>query len=410
MGQERKSSKLRLRSRRGFTLVELLVVITIIGILMSLLLPAVQSARESARQLSCANNIRNIGLALNQYHTAFKIFPPSSVWRTPTNTAAKWKLDASQVDSQSQNGSSLWENWVILILPQLEQQNLRNQFQIDPGLGTVYPIGDSTSATTTGNQAARATPLSIMLCASDSYNQKPFNDSSQVMPSTQLLGNNWARGNYAANAALGFMSYGDSNHVAGGYDFNGAQNSGWSLRYVRGVMGANVSERIDDIHDGASNTILVGEIRAGVVSFDPRGVWAMSGAAPSALWGHGYYGDDNGPDNKGFPQADDIQSCKDVKSAVGGGNVTTGETLLMKMGMSCGVTAANNLANWQQTVRSMHVGGANVCFADGSVHFISDFIELGTDPGSSPPTDANLSVWDKLNLSNDRLPIDPSKF
>jgi prepilin-type N-terminal cleavage/methylation domain-containing protein/prepilin-type processing-associated H-X9-DG protein len=406
MCREQKGSISRRIERRGFTLVELLVVITIIGILMSLLLPAVQSARESARLLSCANNIRNVGLALNQYHTAFKIFPPSSVWR---NNATR-KLDASQVNSQSQQGSSLWENWVILILPQLEQQNLRSLFQIDPSAGTIYPIGDSTAATVNGNQKARATPLSIMLCPSDTYNQKPFNDPSVNMPSTQNLGNNWARGNYAANAALGFMSYGSSNHIVGGYDFNAAQLSGWSLRFVRGVMGANVSQRIDDIHDGASNTILVGEIRAGVLSFDPRGVWAMSGAAPSSLWGHGYYEDDNGPNNRGFPQADDLQSCTDVKSAMGGGNVAAGETLLMKMGMSCGVTNANNLPNWEQTVRSMHVGGANVCFADGSVHFISDFIELGTDPGSSAPTDANLGVWDKLNLSNDRLPVDPSKY
>jgi prepilin-type N-terminal cleavage/methylation domain-containing protein/prepilin-type processing-associated H-X9-DG protein len=405
MSRKQKGTVLRRIGRRGFTLVELLVVITIIGILMSLLLPAVQSARESARLVTCANNIRNLGMALNQYHTAFKIFPPCSVWR---NTAGK--LDASQIDFQSQHGSNLWENWVILILPQLEQQNLRNVFQIDSNTGKMFPVGDTTSSTTTGNQAARATPLSIMLCPSDTYNQKPFNDPSVNMPSTQNLGNNWARGNYAANAALGYMSYGDANHIAGGYDYNAAQPSGWGLRYVRGVMGANVSQRIDDIHDGASNTILVGEIRAGILSFDPRGVWAMSGAAPSALWGHGYFGDDNGPNNRGFPQADDIQSCTDVKSAIGGGNPTTGETLLMKMGMSCGVINANNLANWQQTVRSMHVGGANVCFADGSVHFISDFIEVGTSPGSDAPIDANLGVWDKLNLSNDRLPVDPSKY
>ncbi len=401
MGQERKSSRLRLWSCRGFTLVELLVVITIIGILMSLLLPAVQSARESARQLSCANNIRNLGLALNQYHTAFKIFPPSSVWR---NASTK-KLDATQIDSQADNGATLWENWVILILPQLEQQNLRNQFDLTQSTG-----GDSPNSNP--NIAARAIPLSIMQCASDSYNQKPFNDPSIPNQYTQKLGSNWARGNYAANGSLGFMSSGDSNHIVGGYDFNGAQNSGWSLRYVRGVMGANVSERIDDIHDGASNTILVGEIRAGVLSFDPRGVWAMSGAAPSSLWGHGYYGDDNGPNNRGSPAADDMQSCVDIQTAVGGasGTGSKGEQQLMKMGMACGVVGAPNITDWQQTARSMHVGGVNVCFADGSVHFISEFIELGTNPGTTPPTDANLGVWDKLNLSNDRLPVDPSKF
>ena len=98
--------------RRGFTLVELLVVITIIGILMSLLLPAVQSARESARKVQCSNNIRNLGLALNSYHTSFKIFPPSSVWRS------SGKLDLSSINNS--NNSQLAENWVILILPQLD--------------------------------------------------------------------------------------------------------------------------------------------------------------------------------------------------------------------------------------------------------------------------------------------------
>src|SRR6516165_11394357 len=94
----------RAARRRAFTLVELLVVITIIGILMSLLLPAVQSARESARKLQCSNNIRNLGLALNQYHTSFKIFPPSSVWRV------SGKLSVSQIETPSAN--YLYENWV----------------------------------------------------------------------------------------------------------------------------------------------------------------------------------------------------------------------------------------------------------------------------------------------------------
>jgi prepilin-type processing-associated H-X9-DG protein len=75
------------------------------------------------------------------------------------------------------------------------------------------------------------------------------------------------------------------------------------------------------------------------------------------------------------------------------------------MGMACDKSSS---ANRQQTARSLHTSGANVCFADGSVHFISDFVELGSDSASDNPP--NLGVWDKLNLSCDGQPLDASKF
>ncbi|HEV3416536.1 MAG TPA: DUF1559 domain-containing protein, partial [Pirellulales bacterium] len=267
-------------ARQAFTLVELLVVITIIGILMSLLLPAVQSARESARRLQCSNNVKQLGLALQSYHTAFGTFPPSSVWKVDG------KFDASQITTQAVDGNSLWENWVILILPQLEQQNLRNQFNLSQPIGSTTANSDGTN-----NSVARATVLSVMLCPSDSFNQKPFIGSGTGSSATSKYGTApWARGNYGANAALGYMSFNEPTHVnINGINFSAASpRGGWTNRYVRGVMGANVSLRIDDIKDGASNTILVGEIRAGMVPFDTRGIWAMGGGSPSALWAHGY--------------------------------------------------------------------------------------------------------------------------
>ena len=107
------------------------------------------------------------------YHTAFGIFPPSSVWRNNGN------LDASQLDSQSGNYANRWENWVILILPQLDNANLRQTFVTDAVGNIIQPIGGTATGTgrpampkATCSPAARILPF--MLCPSDPYNRSPF--------------------------------------------------------------------------------------------------------------------------------------------------------------------------------------------------------------------------------------------
>ena len=156
-------------SRRGFTLVELLVVIAIIGVLVALLLPAVQAAREAARRIQCANNLRNLALAVLNYHDSRGHFPVPTSVRPDSN-------DDVLTDNR------LFSNWAIETLPYFEQQNLFDRFEIS----TESPLKRITDV---DNQPARSTELSVMLCPSDQGQGQPFTGGS-------FPDSSWARGNY----------------------------------------------------------------------------------------------------------------------------------------------------------------------------------------------------------------------
>jgi len=351
----------------GFTLVELLVVITIIGILIALLLPAVQQAREAARRTKCSNNLKQLALAVLEYEEARKIFPPATTWPAPP-------------DMDRAGNGNFGPNWVILILPFLEQQTLYNSFDL------TRPITDA------ANEGPRSTVLAVMRCPSDIYSLEPFNGSGHG--DTRHLNDNWARGNYGANAGVGMLSWSAHCGNISGHGCS-ARPQNWGHRKIRGVMGGNISSTMADIKDGASNTIMLAEIRAGVVPIDPRGVWAMEGAGPSAVAAHGYFGDARGP-NCNYVLADDITGCAAVRAAVGGVDA------LSELGMSC-YHGTYSCPNRQACPRSMHAGGVHVALVDGSVRWIGDFIE--TSGNENAP-----SVWDKLNLAADGLTIDANKW
>src|SRR5688572_18495143 len=123
------------RRRIGFTLIELLVVIAIIAILIALLLPAVQQAREAARRTQCKNNLKQMGLALHNYHDAFNMFPPGHVYdgfadtnvRSPTNGGGN---DCVAAGALASNATYVRAPWTVQILPYIDQAPLYNQFQM----------------------------------------------------------------------------------------------------------------------------------------------------------------------------------------------------------------------------------------------------------------------------------------
>ena len=334
----------------GFTLVELLVVIFIIAILIALLMPAVQSTREAARRIQCANKLKQVGLALLHYHGSYRIFPPGMQYAA-----------GEPVRSSPNFGP----NWVIMVLPFLDQQNLYDQFDLNQVISHQR------------NRAARGVPLSVMLCPSDNGSRHKFDGKFNVE------GDNWARGNYAASAGSGYLLEGNRWDATWGPD-----SPGWNDDRLRGIMGPNASLSIKDIRDGTSHTILAGEVRVGVTTRDRRGIWAMGTAGSSCLFAYGFHSDANCP-NACNDNSDDILGCCYLQQTNPGVDVLRAECMTCHCGS----------LNAQATIRSLHLYGAFVVFADGSVHYISDFIDCR---GGSE------AVWSRLIAAADGLPVDSS--
>ena len=336
----------------GFTLVELLVVIAIIGILVALLLPAVQAARDSARRIQCRNHLKQLALALHSYHENNGQFPPSI----------------------SHNPGTWDPNWVILILPYIEEQTLFDMFDKTKQVGWVQ------------NLVPRGSDIAIMRCPSDFGHETKYK---------KFLADpvGWARGNYAANAGNGPQVGSHSDRTTNMHSFWGGENSpGWKNDLRRGVMGLNAAVKISQVEDGTSKTMLLSEVRVGLVNVDLRGTWALSGAGASALFWHGYpavtpgsipmQGTANGPNDPSV-DSDDIHACVRVIQTVGS------RQKLLDERMDCRPSQAEY---YQAGARAQH-GGVHSAHVDGSVHFIRDDIET-SDNGC-------CSVWDRLILSAD---------
>jgi prepilin-type processing-associated H-X9-DG protein len=343
------------------------VVIAIIGVLVALLLPAVQAAREAARRQQCQSNLRQMSLGLLNYESARGAFPPA--FEFPKG-----------IDPAALPPTTIGPNWAIRLLPYIELANVSNQIDQSVKAGGTWPGGKAPPQIAHANNAqVRMAILPVFRCPSDTnYN------NTMMRFSTAATATEWARGNYAANAGNGplFNRPGDG--------IFGPESDGWLDGRRRGVIGPNVGAKLKGITDGTSNTLMLGEVRAGITARDRRGTWALGQAGASVLFWFGQTGDDNGP-NVCSPLADDTA-----------GLTTADDGLMMQ---ECMPDYTGDDAQNQATVRSTHGGGVNVGLVDGSAHFISDQVDIGPHGqevlGAAWPANWPMSVWDTFIASGD---------
>jgi prepilin-type N-terminal cleavage/methylation domain-containing protein len=218
------------RSHRGFTLIELLVVIAIIAILIALLLPAVQQAREAARRTQCKNNLKQIGLALHNYHDAHLCFPPGNI------------IDIAGSSANGAGQNSNW-GWSVHLLPYIDQANLFNQVQ--PG-----PLTLQDAANNAATRPLLLTPLPAFICPSD-----PTEGINRNRPFLAK-----GSGGLCTGMVLSEDTFFSKSNYMG---CNGDRDSDGAF-----ISGAGEVRRIRDFLDGTSNTIIVGERDS------PKGHWA----------------------------------------------------------------------------------------------------------------------------------------
>jgi len=305
------------QSGKGFTLIELLVVIAIIAVLIALLLPAVQQARESARRSQCKNNLKQIGLAMHNYHDVYGTFPPGSVC--------------------SYHATNPWAS----ILPQADQANVYNKLQFVDGWSWIgHPA----------NWAGIALP---------GYPNGPFlngfKPAYMQCPSSTLPNNAKPNGFNIIMSSYVFVAGADTDPGAAAVTNSGGASMG--IASIGGVFFQNSRIGFRDITDGSSNTFLVGE----------QSDWAKNGSGqntdirPSGTGNGAFIGDPNrspfGSDARCYNRTTLRYQLTSRDSTLDG---ATGE------------------GRCNTPLLSAHTGGLHILLCDGSVRFLSQNVNLTT--------------------------------
>jgi prepilin-type N-terminal cleavage/methylation domain-containing protein/prepilin-type processing-associated H-X9-DG protein len=354
------------RKQRAFTLIELLVVIAIIAVLIALLLPAVQAAREAARRAQCVNNLKQLGLAVNNYISANNVFPPQT----------SWPSQAANITG-SISSSTYGFNWYYAIYPQMEQMQIFNSVNFNISPASAAQI------------SAAVTKVNALLCPSESVSTQIYatsNITTAVLPGSFYSVSNYV-GNYGGPAAN--IAY--TGTIVPGYNISATTSSLGTQLTVVGPQ---------SVIDGTSNTALISER---LLSFYPYGnTTQVTTQLPNGL--RAVFANTTASASPGSGLALAFaQACNSLTSttssttaSVMGAQMMIGHPAFLTQSSYVHWTAPNTLScansydTWNTTTSpfaaigpngaasasSLHSGGVNVVFADGSVHFIKSSVSL----------------------------------